>query len=119
MKLGKFIKKGKCRRVYEHPTDETKVIKVAHRPKRNHNSYEWEVWNKLKGTEYEKSIAPCHEISDCHKYLVMERAGKMTLHLKPPMMPEGFKDIKKRSNLGWIEGRVVIIDYANAGGFLG
>jgi hypothetical protein len=118
MKLGKYISKGRTRRVYQHPTDKTKVIKHTVRKPPNHNSREYAAWQILKDTEYRESIAPCYELSECHKYLVMAKAPKIKLHTTAPKMPIGFKDIKKRSNLGHYEGRIVLIDYGNCTEFL-
>ncbi len=121
MKLGKFIAEGVSRKVYEHPTDPTKVIKVLKKGMKVHNSREFSVWNALKNTKYRTSLAPCYTLSRCTRYLVMARAERVTRADEPiqrPPLPDGFTDVQCNANIGRINGKVVVIDYANAKVFL-
>lgn len=99
--------------MYEHPDDDSFVIKMANPGKNQTNYWEWCVWNFYKGTEHEKYLCPMVEISDDYKYLIARKAGKCKFDMKVyKKLPEPLKeDAMALCNWGKIDGRLVVLDY--------
>lgn len=117
MNLGKKLGNGKSRDVYVHPDDESLVIKVLKNTNRPdlkvQNKNEWEIWDMIKGTKYEKYFCPCIEISDCGKYLTAKRAQRAKHPVKFPKELQCDGDIKWKQNSGIYNDNTVIIDYGH------
>lgn len=109
--LGELIGEGMSRKVYQHPFDPTKVIKVEDSVKYFQNVREWEIWNDFKhAPEVAKWLAPCHAISHSGTFLIMERAVDLPTNKKIEKLPEFLTD-HKIENFGMIGNRVVARDY--------
>ena len=111
-KLGEYIGSGACRKVYNHPTDDTLVIKVL-KKKWPQNQREWDVWQMVKGTEYEQFFCPCVEISNDGKYLIQKKAKKSILKFTHPIIKG--RDTMLTKNAGIYNEQVVLIDYGDSG----
>ncbi|CCG43263.1 hypothetical protein [Magnetospirillum molischianum] len=108
--LGDKLGSGCYRDVYELAINPRLVMKIEIRDSRQFcNVCEWEVWNELRGTEWEKFLAPCRWISHSGSVLIQERTEPITK--LPTQLPSFMTDIKL-SNLGKIGRRVVAHDYA-------
>ena len=121
MKLGKYINQGRGRKVYHHPDKEDIVIKVA-MPKKNNkkgfksqNKNEWEVWNLVQNTKYEKYFCPCIEISEDTQYLLQKKAKQSKSSFKYTNILKGLNDadITRSCNCGYYNGEMVLIDYGH------
>lgn len=84
------------------------VIKVEDRASFFQNVVEWETWQRVKGTPWEKWFAPCEWISANGSVLVMARTTPAPKY--PPRMPVFLTDFK-RANYGMHKGRFVCHDY--------
>lgn len=112
MTLGKFIAKGKGRKVYQHPNDPDLIIKVPINSDKA-NRWEWEFWNLIKDTEYAKYFCPCVEFTDGNLIMKRCKPGKR--------VPQGLtikgikiKDSTKSTNYGRLGKRNVLLDYSHA-----
>jgi hypothetical protein len=111
--LGDEIGSGGSRRVYEHPFDETKVIKVAVAGKLE-NVYEWMIWCDANKAQ-RKWLARCHFLSKHGMVLIQERAQPLPQDYKlPKKLPSFINKDTKPHNFGLIDGRLVCVDYALA-----
>lgn len=109
--LGDVIGEGMSRTVYQHPTDESKVIKVENNAHHFQNVKEWMIWNEFY---HEKDVshwlAPCHAISDSGTFLIMDKAIDLSPNKKIEKLPFFLTD-HKRENFGMIGRRIVCRDY--------
>lgn len=113
MLLGKYLGRGRFREVYVCGIDESLVVKVARdRDGCLHNGMEWEHYWDLHEIEKVKPwLCPVERITDDHSILLMKRAETIQKHQLPKKVPKFVTDLKPE-NLGWYEGRPVVIDYA-------
>lgn len=110
---GEFLGSGIARDVYVFVQDNTRVIKIAKdKGGQMHNLVEWTIWDELKDTKQGKWLAPCIDVSDCGKYLIMKRAEKGRHKDYPKLVPKFLTD-RKYDNYGWIGDNLVCVDYAN------
>lgn len=114
MKTGKFLGEGKGRKVYNHPINKKWIIKVNY-SKINQNIIEFEIWNLIKNTKYEKYFCPCISIFEDGKYLIAMKAKKTSKKINLPKELKNIPkaDITKNANIGKYGDNVVVIDYGN------
>lgn len=111
MMTGEVLGQGMSRRVYAHPHDPTKVIKMENKAGSFGNIQEWHIWDEFKAVaSVAKWLAPCHHISDCGAFLIMERTQPLTIKKIPEKIPKFLTD-HKRENFGMIDNRIVCHDY--------
>ena len=111
---GDLIGEGMSRKVYNHPTDNTKVIKVEDNERNFQNVMEWEIWNQFKYCkDVAKWLAPCHSISHSGTFLIMEKAVDLPPKKKIEKLPEFLSD-HKIENFGMIGRHVVARDYGRS-----
>lgn len=111
---GDFIGKGVFRQVYDCAIDDSLIIKIEYSDSRLFcNCTEWNVWNTVKGTEFEKYFAPCVKISMGGQVLLMKKTQPLKKY--PEKIPAFFTDTK-RANYGKYNGSFCCHDYA--GNFL-
>lgn len=109
--IGEEIGSGMSRKVFIHPHDSTKVIKVENSTVHFQNVREWEFWSQNKfNDKIAKWLAPCYYISDSGTFLIMERTTPLRKNETPEMLPSFLTDLK-RANFGMIGKRVVCHDY--------
>lgn len=84
------------------------VVKVEDYAGRFQNVVEWETWQRVRGTPFERWFAPCEWISPNGSVLVMARTTPATKF--PSTMPVFLTDFK-RTNYGLYKGRLVCHDY--------
>ena len=99
---------GSSRQVWSSRVLPNSVIKVEDGVQKFQNVMEWEIWNWVKGTEYEKWFAPCEWISPCGGVLIMARTTQA--HKYPDKLPMFLTDTKK-PNFGMLGKRFVCHDY--------
>lgn len=107
---GQQLGVGMSRKVYVCDLDREWVLKVEDDAGRFQNVMEWETWQAVKGTQFEKWFAPCHHISPSGSVLVMARTTPAVPAKYPKRMPVFLSDFK-RSNYGLYKGRIVCHDY--------
>lgn len=107
------IGSGMSRVVYVFPFDKTKVIKVENTSGKFQNVIEWEFWHTHQyNTKVSKWLAPCHYISDCGTFLIMERTEGLPLFRLPEKLPRFLTD-KKKENFGLLNNKIVCHDYGH------
>lgn len=108
--LGDIIADGSTRIVYKCLQDSSAVIK--HEPKGNRfqNVIEWEVWQTVKGTKFEKWFAPCIDISSNGVWLIQRRIEPIPKGMFPKKVPAFFTDMKYQ-NFGMLGKQFVCCDY--------
>lgn len=84
------------------------VIKVEENSHQFQNIMEWEIWQRVIGTPFEKWFAPCKWISPNGSVLIMARTTPPAEY--PEEMPYFLSDFK-RENYGMYQGRLVCHDY--------
>ncbi len=144
--LGDRIASGHSRTVYETPSWVNKisreshlrsiknkknckeeipqyVIKVAHSYEAlemyagiESNISEYKTWHHFKDTELGKFLAPVHSISNCGRYMIMQRVHPIKSFPASLKLPDVFSDVKP-SNWGILtdekgKDRYVCCDYA-------
>ncbi|MDB6119306.1 MAG: hypothetical protein JWO08_3087 [Verrucomicrobiaceae bacterium] len=110
MLKGEKIGSGMSRVVWDCPILEDCVIKVEDSVTHFQNVIEWETWQNVRGTMYEKWFAPCRWISHSGSILIMEKTKPALDRHYPDRMPKFLCDFKKR-NYGLIGNRLVCHDY--------
>jgi hypothetical protein len=112
MKLGRLLANGSSRDVFEHPDNPGLVIKVDLH-EQSYNELEWEVWKRVRGTEYEKFFAPCVCFVD--GYLIMRRCQpcKETLPSDLVIFGVRIQDSARGANTGLFDNRLVCLDYGH------
>lgn len=109
--LGVRLGGGIARDVYElnfPPKGMASVIKFEDVAGSFQNIIEWEAWQNVCDTKWEKWFAPCCQISRAGCVLVQRKTT--TLQKLPKRVPSFLKDLKE-SNWGEYEGRPVCHDY--------
>lgn len=108
--IGEKLGEGEHRDVHVFLPDTTKVIKIDKSGTYFANVSEWTLWGEVHGTKLQRWFAPVFGISSSGLFLVQARTqpvGKL-----PKRLPAFFADIK-RSNFGYLDGRLVAHDYAH------
>ncbi len=108
--FGEHLGSGVYRSVYACLINPKLVIKVEDKACSFSNIAEWEVWQEIVGTQWERWFAPIWGISASGSVLLQERT--QPLKRIPKELPEFMADLK-RANFGMLNGRVVAHDYAN------
>lgn len=111
MILGDWIASGSHRGVFQHATDKTCIIKLEKEYHQFYNVIEWEVWNRVKDTEYAKWFAPCVAISNNGRFLIQKKTKKVEMKKLPRKILHFFCD-RKVENWGLYRGQPVCHDYA-------
>jgi len=109
--IGKRLDGGVARDVYGlkfPPEGCASVVKFETVAKSFQNIIEWEVWNQVVGTKWEKWFAPCCSIGDCGIALIQRQTTPLIAF--PKRIPSFMTDNKK-CNWGEYEGRPVCHDY--------
>lgn len=105
-----LLGEGISRRVYQHPSDPTKVIKIE---KEGYwqNQNEWDLWQLWKDDPtLSKWLAGCHSISLLGRELVMERTEDLERWVNAFDLPSWITETQIE-NFGRIGRRVVCRDY--------
>lgn len=105
--LGDCIGQGASRWVFEFNKD--LVLKIE-KGDWHANAIEWDTWVAVKYTKWEKWFAPIEYISPNGRLLFQRRCNKV--YTQPKVLPNFLHDVKL-SNLGELDGRIVVIDYAH------
>lgn len=113
---GTYLGGGRGRDVYVYRLDARFVLKIENAAGSFQNVIEWETWDYAKEDhEARKWLAPCHEISQCGRILIQERADtNLAESAFPQKVPVWITDLK-RANWGRIGKRLVCIDYGKMG----
>jgi hypothetical protein len=101
---------GCSRSVYSSQVLRDCVVKVEEKAGRFQIVIEWETWQRVQGTPFEKWFAPCRWISPNGIVLVMTRTVPATSF--PEKMPAFLWDFK-RTNYGMLGDRFVCHDYGH------
>lgn len=107
---GERLGYGMSRTAYEAKILPNAVIKTEENSGKFQNIIEWETWNEVKGSPFEKWFAPCLHISACGSVLIMARTARPNPDQYPELMPAFLTDFK-RTNYGMLDGRLVCHDY--------
>ena len=107
----KNIGVGVSREVWSSDVFPDCVVKIEDTKGMFQNVVEWEIWQRVVGTPFERWFAPCRWISSHGLVLVQKRTTPPTKF--PDRMPAFLCDFK-RTNYGLYEGRVVCHDYGTA-----
>lgn len=110
--LSERIGQGQFRSVYEYDPDPTCVIKMEDKYTSFSNVTEWQIWDKIKGTEFAKWFAPCVKISGTGVWLIQKKTIPLRAEELPKQVPAFFTDLKAE-NWGRIGKHVVCHDYGN------
>lgn len=109
--IGDLLGRGSARTVFDHPYDQTKVIKVENTINTFQNMMEWQIWQDFKFCdEVSRWLAPCHYISHSGTFLIMDKARDLLPEEVPKRLPQFLTD-HKPENFGILEDRVVCRDY--------
>jgi len=109
--LGDYIAGGSSRMVFDWKFRPNTVIKFCKADDCQSNWTEYAVWESVKDTKYAKWFSPVIDISPCGRFLLMEKAKEIKIEDKlPKKLPNFFTDIHT-GNFGWIDNRLVCIDY--------
>jgi len=110
---GKQLGEGIHRKVFECKLRPELVVKVESSERRYFaNVLEQRFWNDNQ--EYKpiaKWLAPCEYLSPDGRLLLQRRAEPARVKELPDKMPSFLTDLKV-SNFGWLDGRLVCLDYA-------
>lgn len=105
------IGQGVSRVVYDSKIIKDCVIKTEDDRGKFQNIIEWETWNRVQGTEFEKWFAPCEWISASGSVLIMKKTTPPAKY--PDKMPVFLTDFK-RTNYGMYNGQLVCHDYGTS-----
>lgn len=105
---GAFIDEGASRKVYQHPFQADKVIKVESEGSWQ-NITEYLHWQRIKDTRWSEWFAPCFFITDLGRVLI--QAKTKPVKAVPKMIPYFMIDVRPEQ-FGKYKGRIVIHDYA-------
>lgn len=108
--VGEIIGTGQNRQVYDMPMNPFLVIKHEYCGNRFQNAIEWEVWQTVKNTKYEKWFAPCQNISSNGVFLLQSKVEMIPKAHYPKKIPSFFADLKYE-NYGILNGKFVCFDY--------
>ena len=107
---GNLLGYGISRDVYSYGTDNKFVIKFE-KEGNFQNVNEWEVWNRVKDTEWSKWFAPVENISPCGRILIQARTRPFASDRQiPKKIPAFFTDVKT-DNWGMLKGHPVCHDF--------
>ena len=127
---GKKLGSGLYRNVYVCKDDPTLVIKILREPPKeklkkfnvpkryNANLMEWRVWQAVKDTDVAKYFCPCVRLTPEGHLIMLRCDTNIDISESEFMEIEHLKvadarTIHKKSNLGRLDGRLVILDYAD------
>lgn len=110
---GKRLGSGVCREVFECKFDAEVVIKIEKYASDFNNVMELQIWQQVKGTEFEPYFAPCIDISPCGTVLLQKKCGLPEANDFPEQLPAFMNQDTKYQNFGLYEGRLVMTDYGN------
>lgn len=110
---GNEIGSGSTRLVWEYAPNPDYVLKIEPGGRSFANVREYEFWEEFKNVPHiAKWLAPVEWISPAGTIIVQRRAMPLLKTDKlPAKIPAIFTDIHYR-NFGWLDGRVVCVDYA-------
>jgi hypothetical protein len=108
---GDQISSGANRDVFDCKIDPRFVVKIQ-RTNNFCNVLEWKIWCEFAMTPAWKYFAPCAGISESGHILYMRKAEFRDKKEYPKKVPHFFTD-RKYGNYGWIDGRLVCVDYAS------
>lgn len=117
MFCGERLGYGAFREVYVHNFDPTLVIKIEHmRSYKNErtvcNFQEFENWKSFQYCDkISKWLAPCVSLSPDGRILLQKRAEPARVSELPDKVPKFLTDLKT-SNFGFIDGKLVAVDYS-------
>lgn len=117
MVCGRLLHEGVYRKVYECKLRPDLVVKVEEDPEngyRNfHNVKEWMFWedNNIVSS-IKKWLAPIEYISPDARILLQKKVKIVSEDDELPKGVPAFLTDLKRMNFGWLEGRLVCVDYA-------
>lgn len=108
---GDHIASGTFRDVFEYNLDPKLVVKIQRDKDSFNNIIEFEIWNEVRFTPFEKFFAGCRWISIGGRVMLQEKTKPITKTRRPPeLIPTCFADIKE-DNFGFIGNRFVAHDY--------
>lgn len=113
IELGEQLHKGNRRKVYQHQTDPSLIIKELIKPKDDHNEVEYQNWLWAVENNYEEWLAPCLWLSEDGQYLCQAKGSPTKA---PPVFPawiRGCRDFNSDTNWVEIDGRTVFADYGD------
>lgn len=111
---GNLIGSGKFRDVYELKGNPDYVVKFERDPSlaRFANVCEWINWKDNYEWDYLYPwLCPCVDITETGQFLIQRRAQPLKPDQLPEKVPSLFTDLKPE-NFGWLENRIVILDYS-------
>ena len=103
--LGEILGDGKFRTVFAHADDPSLVVKLE--KAKGANAAEWDVWQAIKGTEYEPHFAPLHDFGE--GWVTQSRTEPVEGDA-PDQIPAICSADAERRNFGVLDGRIVCID---------
>jgi hypothetical protein len=110
--IGKKIGSGCYRDVYLCRLDTSLVVKIEKENKNFHNIKEWNIWEEIKYSDYQKWFAPCFDISDDGKILIQRKIEFGRKGDYPKKVPSFFTDVQPK-NFGFIGKQLVCCDYGS------
>ena len=111
--LGKILHQGRRRKVYEHTTDPTLVVKELIKPEDDHNQIEYDNWLWAVEHGYEKWLAECTELSEDGQYLFQRKGIPATAPTLIPAWIRSCRDFQESENWVEIDGAIVFSDYGD------
>lgn len=110
--IGYRIGRGVSREVFEMSHNPDLVLKIENMSKGWFaNIAEYQTWNSVKGTPYERWFAPVHSLTVGGLMLVQSKTKPPAVRDLPAEIPAVFSDVGMK-NFGMFEGRLVCHDYA-------
>lgn len=109
MQCPELLGSGMSREVWAVGFDNKYVIKFE-RGRVFQNIKEWELWNEISATKQGKWLAPCINISENGRVLIMQRTKPAKTEAYPEKMPEFLTDFKYK-NYGMFGKQLVCHDY--------
>ena len=110
---GPLLGEGIHRRVFACRIDPKLVVKVElnHEWRYFSNVHEMTFWDDHEHRKaVSKWLAPCKYLSPDGRILLQHRVEPLTRSLLPDRLPAFLTDLKPE-NFGWLNGRVVCVDY--------
>ena len=111
--VGRQLGQGMTRNVWTVRNRDDLVIKTEEGGRSFDNIREWEIWNAVVGTPFERCFAPIVNISSCGSVMVMRRTVPPQVKDLPEWVPVFINDCHYH-NFGMLDGRLVCHDYANS-----
>lgn len=107
---GERLGGGMSRDVYSSKSDPSVVIKFETGERQFQNIMENEIWEEVRGTEFEKWFAPVVSISKNGIILIQKRTKPLKANKYPKEMPVFLGDYK-HTNYGLYKGHLCAHDY--------